>query len=100
MANSIEFVPVDPSAGNIVKNDRAGRTRYTRQYKEEVLEAFESSSLSAAAFARHCGIKYSTYNPSSPRNSSNNLSGIPLSRSDLGLFSLRSVVRVSDFPQF
>ena len=61
MANSIEFVPVDPPAGSIVKNDRAGRTRYTRQYKEEVLEAFESSSLSAAAFARHCGIKYSTF---------------------------------------
>ena len=59
MENSIHSVPVDPPAGSIVKTDRAGRTRYTRQYKEEVLEAFESSS--PGAFARHCGIKYSTF---------------------------------------
>ena len=32
---------------HIVKSDRTGRTRYTRQYKQEVLAAFESSSLSA-----------------------------------------------------
>jgi hypothetical protein len=51
----------DPSAGAIIKSDRAGRTRYSRQYKSEVLDAFESSSLSAPVFARQCGIKYPTF---------------------------------------
>ena len=56
MATITEHTP-----GAIVKSDRAGRTRYTRQYKHEVLEAYESSSLSAPAFARQCGIKYPTF---------------------------------------
>lgn len=51
----------EPSSGNIIKSDRTGRTRYTRQYKQEVLAAFESSSLSAPAFAAQCGIKYPTF---------------------------------------
>jgi len=51
----------DPSTGTIIKSDRAGRTRYTAQYKQEVLDAFESSSLSAPVFARQCGIKYPTF---------------------------------------
>jgi hypothetical protein len=46
---------------NIIKSDRTGRTRYTRQYKEQVLAAFESSSLSAPVFATQCGIKYPTF---------------------------------------
>ncbi len=53
--------PIDPPVGSIIKSDRTGRTRYTRQYKQEVLDAFESSSLGAPAFARHCGIKYPTF---------------------------------------
>jgi transposase-like protein len=51
---------IDQAAGVIVKSDQTGRTRYTPQYKREVLAAFESSSLSAPAFARQCGIKYPT----------------------------------------
>jgi hypothetical protein len=43
---------------HIVNSDRTGRTRYTRQYKQEVLAAFETSSLSAPVFAAQCGIKY------------------------------------------
>ena len=50
----------DQAAGIIVKSDRSGRTRYTAQYKQEVLAAFESSSLSAPDFAKQCGIKYPT----------------------------------------
>jgi hypothetical protein len=46
---------------NIVKSDRTGRTRYTRHYKQEVLAAFESSSLSAPVFAAQCGIQYPTF---------------------------------------
>ena len=54
-------VPSTGSTGSIVKSGRAGRTRYTAQYKREVLDAFEFSSLSAPAFARQCGIKYPTF---------------------------------------
>ena len=43
---------------SIVKSDRAGRSRYTAQYKSEVVAAFEASGLSGPAFARQCGIKY------------------------------------------
>lgn len=50
----------DQTAGVIIKSDRCGRARYTSQYKQEVVAAFESSSLSAPDFARQCGIKYST----------------------------------------
>ena len=51
----------DQANGTIIKSDRGGRTRYTPQYKQEVLAAFESSSLSAPAFAAQCGIKYPTF---------------------------------------
>jgi transposase-like protein len=61
MANPIDPTAVNPPAVSIVKSDRTGRARYTRQYKQEVLDAFESSSLSAPAFARHCGIKHPTF---------------------------------------
>lgn len=50
----------DPSTGIIIKSDRGGRVRYTDEFKREVLDAFESSSLSAPVFARQCGIKYPT----------------------------------------
>jgi hypothetical protein len=53
--------PTDSSTGTIIKSDRTGRTRYTAQYKREVLDAFESSSLSAPAFAMQCGVKYPTF---------------------------------------
>jgi hypothetical protein len=51
----------DSSTGAIIKSDRTGRNRYTAQYKREVLDAFESSSLSAPAFAMQCGVKYPTF---------------------------------------
>lgn len=51
----------DQTTGTIIKSDRTGRTRYTPQYKQEVLAAFQSSSLSAPAFAAQCGIKYPTF---------------------------------------
>jgi len=51
----------DQPTGPIIKSDRTGRTRYTAQYKRDVLDAFESSSLSAPVFAKQCGIKYPTF---------------------------------------
>ena len=53
--------PTDPATCTIIKSDRTGLTRYTAQYKREVLDAFESSSLSAPAFAMQCGVKYPTF---------------------------------------
>ena len=46
---------------SIIKTDRLGRTHYSADYKSQVLQAFESSSLSGPAFAKQCGIKYSTF---------------------------------------
>jgi hypothetical protein len=45
----------------IIKSDRTGRPRYTQQYKDEVLAAFDASGMSGAAFAEHCGLKYPTF---------------------------------------
>ncbi len=50
-----------PTTTSIIKSDRTGRTRYTRQYKQEVLAAFDSSSLSAPQFAAQCGVKYPAF---------------------------------------
>lgn len=51
----------EQTTGVIVKSDRTGRIRYTAQYRRKVLAAYESSSLTAAAFARQCGVKYPTF---------------------------------------
>ena len=50
----------ETSTNTIIKSDRMGRTRYSQAYKTEVVTAFEQSGMSAAAFAKHCGVKYST----------------------------------------
>jgi|GEM_PF-2019990 transposase len=52
---------IEQAPGIIIESDHSGRTRYTAQYKQEVVAAFESSSLSAPDFARQCGIKYPTF---------------------------------------
>ena len=46
---------------SIIKSDRSGRLRYTQQYRDEALAAFEASGMSGAAFAEHCGLKYQTF---------------------------------------
>ena len=51
----------DASATAIVKADTRGRTRYSEDYRQEVLDAFEQSGLSGMEFARQCGVKYSTF---------------------------------------
>ena len=45
---------------SIIKSDRAGRTRYSQAYKDEVVASYRQSGMSAAAFAAHCGVKYPT----------------------------------------
>ena len=51
----------DQASGPIIKSDHTGRTRYTAQYKRDVLAAYQSSTLSAPDFARQCGVKYPTF---------------------------------------
>ena len=51
----------DTSTTSIIKSDRMGRTRYSSEYKSEVLATFQRSGMSVAAFAQQCGIKYPTF---------------------------------------
>ena len=51
---------MEPST-SIIKSDRIGRNNYSREYREEVLAAFDDSGMSGSAFARQCGIKYPTF---------------------------------------
>lgn len=51
----------DEGSTSIIKSDRTGRRRYTQEYKNEVLAAYESSGMSGPAFAEHCGLKYPTF---------------------------------------
>jgi transposase-like protein len=45
----------------IIKSDCTGRARYTQQFRDEVLAAYEASGMSGPAFAEHCGLKYQTF---------------------------------------
>ena len=45
----------------VIKLDKLGRTRYTQEYRDQVVDAFEQSGMTAAAFARQCGVKYQTF---------------------------------------
>ncbi|MGB6219951.1 IS66 family insertion sequence element accessory protein TnpA [Haloferula sp.] len=46
---------------SIIKSVCIGRTRYSAEYKAEVVAAFEGSGLSGPAFAKQCGIKYPAF---------------------------------------
>ena len=45
----------------LIRRDSTGRHQYTKEFKAEVIAAYETSGMSAAAFARQCGIKYPTF---------------------------------------
>lgn len=45
----------------LVQISRDGRTRYTREQKEQALDLFEQSGMSGKAFAEQHGIKYPTF---------------------------------------
>jgi hypothetical protein len=83
--------PTDPATGTIIKSDRTGRTRYTAQYKREVLDAFESSSLSAPAFAMQCGVKYPTFAAWIAGRRRGSLPGPAKQRSDAPAFLLAEI---------
>ena len=49
------------SADIILKRDRVGRVKVTRDRRRAILEEFNRSGMSGAGFARHYGIKYATF---------------------------------------
>jgi hypothetical protein len=51
----------EEEAATPIKADRIGRIRLEPAQREKLLEAFERSGMSGAAFARHCGVKYPTF---------------------------------------
>ena len=83
--------PTDPATGTIIKSDRTGRTRYTAQYKREVLDAYESSSLSGPAFAMRCGVKYPTFAAWLAGRRRGSLPGPAKQRSDAPAFLLAEI---------
>ena len=48
------------SAGSLIKIDRMGRMRFTREQREKILDAYEASGSSGTDFAKIHGIKYQT----------------------------------------
>lgn len=44
-----------------IKTDKAGRRRLSHAHKEALLDAFESSSMSGAQFAKKYGLVYPTF---------------------------------------
>lgn len=45
----------------VLKQDRRGRVRVSRERREALLAEYAGSGLSAAAFARLAGVKYATF---------------------------------------
>lgn len=48
------------SEGSLIKIDRMGRMRFTREQREKILDAYETSGASGTDFAKIHGIKYQT----------------------------------------
>lgn len=51
----------DELAPTTIASARTGGSRYTRQYKDEVLAAYETSGMTARAFSHCRGLKYKTF---------------------------------------
>lgn len=51
----------DGMADGIIKQDKRGRMRVTRQRREELLSAFDRSAMTGRQFAVWAGIKHSTF---------------------------------------
>jgi hypothetical protein len=58
----MQSTPSEPStATTIIRTGSDGRLRYTVGQRQELLEAFDRSGLSAMAFSRHHGVSYQTF---------------------------------------
>ncbi len=54
-------ITVGSPGGELLKQDTLGRVRTPLEKREAIVEAFERAGMSAARFARHHGINYSTF---------------------------------------
>ena len=45
----------------LLRTDQKGRVRTPRERREALLEEYDRSGASAAAFAKMCGVKYQTF---------------------------------------
>ena len=52
---------VSSSGGELLKQDSLGRVRTPLEKREAIVRAFEAAGMSAARFARHHGLNYSTF---------------------------------------
>lgn len=59
MTSTNEIEKMSPVA-SLLKTDTKGRLRISRENREEILREYDGSSMSAAAFAKWTGIKYTT----------------------------------------
>lgn len=65
MAMTTSTTPTTPTTSTsesiVLKTDTRGRVLVSRERREAILDEFERSGMSGAAFARHYGIRYTTF---------------------------------------
>ena len=58
-------ITTDPSdsgvSASVIKSDCLGRIHVSKEHREKLLDAFDSSGMSGVKFAAHYGIKYTTF---------------------------------------
>lgn len=52
---------IEKLEGELIKTDCLGRIRVNPEHREKLLDAFDGSNMSGQSFAKHCGIKYTTF---------------------------------------
>ena len=58
----ITATPSNPAvSSDVIKSDCLGRIHVSKEHREKLLDAFDSSGMSGVKFAEHYGIKYTTF---------------------------------------
>ncbi|MDD2707989.1 MAG: hypothetical protein PHV34_08270, partial [Verrucomicrobiae bacterium] len=60
MTSTTELATSGLGSETILKADKRGRVRFTIQQREDLLSQYDQSGISAAAFAKCSGLKYTT----------------------------------------
>jgi hypothetical protein len=58
MTPTTELCKIDEE---LIKTDSIGRISVSNEYREKLLDTFETSGMSGQQFADHCGVKYTTF---------------------------------------